>query len=111
MSIKIGDLYYLTTLRTVGIVGNILPKNRKFPYRFDFLINNEFVKSDYPCEESELHNKVLLNNPINKLLYPEYVEKGDFLYEKNITNANFTLDDYYKLRNAYNERQSWGLYF
>jgi hypothetical protein len=102
MRIKVGDIYYFSSRDRLSILINI--KNGSFyKYRLFFIIHNMY-KSDFPSYKRELTH-ILVNNPINKLLYPEYVEKGDFLYEKNIT-ANFTLDDYYKLRNAYNEGQS-----
>lgn len=106
MSIKVGDIYYIKGVKRPCILKGISTQNISYPYRFIFLQINDIIVPDYPCSKIELDNKVILNNPINKLLYPEYVEKGDFLYEKDITNANFTLDYYYKLRNAYNERQS-----
>jgi hypothetical protein len=105
MSIKVGDIYYIETLLEFAILKRIKTSNVKYLYRFSFLLSDGSIQDDYPCEKKELDNKILVNNPINKLLYPEYVEKGDFLYEKDI-DANFTLNDYYKLRNAYNEGQS-----
>lgn len=103
MSIKVGDIYYFVNMDCLSILTNIR-KDRTYKYRL-FYITNYKYEIDYPSDKRELTH-ILVNNPINKLLYPEYVEKGDFLYEKNIDDANFTLNDYYKLRNAYNEGQS-----
>jgi hypothetical protein len=103
MRIKVGDIYYFRNMNLLSILTNIR-KDIHYNYRL-FYINDYMYEHDYPSDKRELTH-ILVNNPINKLLYPEYVEKGDFLYEKNITNANFTLNDYYKLRNAYNEGQS-----